>query len=132
MIFLSSFFYSKSKDKCKNLKRILENQELIISIWSGVSFYFEDPYFLSSLEKDSGIVYVRDLNGSLNINWESLGIPIEYATIEIIGNNINYGKIDASKVTNIKVGYGYKYHLVFDIDSKLKRTFSNVNVRCRI
>jgi hypothetical protein len=104
---------------CEILMDISKDAVLSNNIWEQLSFYHDKPTYLSKIGRSSGVVYVEELDNEININWEKIGIPKRHATIEIRGNNINYAAIDPEKVNEIRIGFGYRSHLVYKINQRV-------------
>jgi hypothetical protein len=54
-----------------------------------LTFYHDEPTYLSKIGRSTWVVYVEELDDKININWEQIGIPKRHATIEVRGKNIN-------------------------------------------
>lgn len=119
---------------CDNLEKLARTPEIQQKLWVAITKYKTDPFFLSDLYDSKGLIYIKDTKSRLNLDWEELGLPLEHATLEIRGKNINYKKILARQVEEIRVGLGYRDHIVFKVNhnvesNPLGKEFS-ISVEC--
>ncbi len=130
------FFYGKiTEDRmCQNLHAIKNNKELAFEVKSWIKNILDKPYFLSNVKQNSGVIFVRRLKGSIGLDWNALGIRLNVASIEFVGSKVNYKSFDKKDVEEIRIGYGYRKHLVFQLGKPTNRSFdmsNNFTVECR-
>ena len=127
---------------CNNLKRIVGDKKIIAEIWNRVSRFIDDPVSFQKLDMSSGLVYVKDIEGHLDIDWKNIQIPLRHASIEFRGPGLSYRNFDRYMLQEVRVGYGYRKQIVFEINHKQYRGkskesypsslfYSDVSISCR-
>ena len=70
---------------------------------------------MKKTDKKIGAVFVKEVEGHLGLNWGRLGIPLEIATVELRGKGVDYSNLEKESVEEIRIGYGYRKHIVFKL-----------------
>ena len=105
---------------CNNLSKIGANEKLIIKIKENILIMLDDPQVIAFVANQPGRFYVRNLDNHFGIEWEELGIPIEYATIEFSGKDLDYSNFNKAKIDVVSIGYGYRKSLIISLMSESK------------
>lgn len=121
------FFNSVVNRSCEALHDISSNAILADKIFHAAQIYLHKPHYYSQADQKHGVLFVRDLDGNLNVDWDKVGIPLGIATIDIRGKNINYKSILPKQVEEIRVGFGYRDHLIYTIKSQDNQYELSVN-----
>ena len=107
-------------DNCRHLERVAGDREVISNLWGQVTALLESPAKLRNAgvlisSGTTGVIYAMEVPGNLGVDWEEVGIPLRFATVEIRGEKLSYGSFSMAEVERIRVGFGRRYHLVFDV-----------------
>ncbi|RLW69690.1 MAG: hypothetical protein B6D71_09300 [gamma proteobacterium symbiont of Stewartia floridana] len=111
---------SEFDDDCAILNRISKDPVLSDAVFRKISFYYREPKLLSNIGRSTGVVYIEEMDKEIDINWDQLGIPKRHATIEVKGKGVNYSYIDPENVEEIRIGFGYRSHLVYVVNTDKK------------
>lgn len=98
------FLETGSKGVCEKLQDASSNTLLMERTWDRLNDRARVNEFIQS-RSDMSVIYVRDLDGDLGIDWESIGIPLLHATVSI--------GLDKVGLKVAHVGFGYRKYLVF-------------------
>ena len=61
---------------CNNLNEIADNESLQNKLFSSLAYELDKLPTLSGPSKKVGVIFVRDVDGALGINWEDIKIPM--------------------------------------------------------
>lgn len=76
------------------------------------------PSVAQHFKKNLGVIYVKDLEEDLDIDWSVFGIPMHTLTFSLNGTGVDYLKLNFEKVDSLSVGYGHRQHFVINISGK--------------
>ncbi|MCG8095662.1 MAG: hypothetical protein JAZ17_18930 [Candidatus Thiodiazotropha endolucinida] len=123
LVLVKGFFIymdSEFDNDCTILNKISKNPVLSDAVFREISFYYREPKLLSNIGRSTGVVYIEEMDKEIDINWDQLGIPKRHAAIEVKGKGVNYSYIDPENVEEIRIGFGYRSHLVYALNANKK------------
>lgn len=124
LLFLSFFLFSCGNNDrgCENLISISEDKAIFNSVVNWLAFIKKNPQTGNLFGTRQGLVFVRDLNVDLKFDFGALGIPREFLTFELLGENVEYTNISSSEIKAISFGYGYRESIVFFFSEDFRET----------
>ncbi|AWF81644.1 hypothetical protein BTJ40_12860 [Microbulbifer sp. A4B17] len=108
-------FNSATRAPCSNLQSLSKDEVLLEQLWSGVENVLSNFSNYRVEHSRVGLMYAEDAYNNFDIDWGLFDIPVNVASLEFYGRNIDYGHFEVSQVESIKVGYGYRYYLEFKL-----------------
>ncbi len=119
-------------EPCRNLKKLARDEEVIQALWPIILNWSETP----ELFEGRGVIHAKNVDGFFGISWADLNIPLSIATVGLTGTNMDYKNLDFRSVETIRIGYGYRKHLVIHLPgvplSEIDPLQLKVEADCRI
>lgn len=126
-VLVYSYILYVTDRECNHLRNIARDETLISQLWDQIMTNFDDPSLLRNAGRFKNIegksvfsarIHAQDVPGNLGIDWDALDIPLEHATFQVLGEGMSEGNFSIDLVNQIRIGFGYRYFLRFDVKGR--------------
>lgn len=134
-------FNSTTRAPCSNLRSLSKDEVLLGQLWGGIENVLRNFSKYRVDHSRVGLMYAENAYNNFDIDWGLFDIPVDVASLEFYGRNVDYSQFEISQVESIKIGYGYRYYLEFKMEPYLtsadqkevsdKFRYVDVVVECR-
>ncbi|MBU2709289.1 hypothetical protein KCM76_25055 [Zooshikella marina] len=131
------YFFNGINKPCSNLHNFSDNKALVSKVWGQINTLIENYSAFQRPGISGALIYPKVNNVNLGIDWDAVGIPEEYATLQILGKNLDYENFNPNLVDEVILGYGFREtvtfkikHQINSVETSTNRTYS-LSVECR-
>lgn len=110
-LFIVLFIWDVERDlnaDCDNFKRIASDEKILNSLREQIKYLFDHPEWVWQSGYSLGPIMVESFDHRFGVDWDLLGVPIEYAMIQFNGSKINYKELSWANVETVTLSYGYR------------------------